>query len=119
MLGPIQRRHIKQLWRKDGVRMNDDEIPIAPDEGEISDGLLLCWGLNFAEVVLGFFLINGTNFGITMIAGVGIIQLIYVLPFYILFVKQGKNNSAKGLVIAAAVTALLNATCSGLFKGNI
>jgi len=88
------------------------------DEGQVIWGLLLCWGLNIGEVVIGFFALMMLPLGVALIGGTGIIQLIYVLPLYFSFKKQGKTNTAKGLVIAASITALLNATCWGLVLGN-
>ena len=87
------------------------------DDGSIFQGLAICWGLNVAEVILGFLMLRIT-FGVAMIVGVGIVQLIYVLPFYFSFRKQGKTATAKGLVIAASITALLNATCWGVVLHN-
>lgn len=88
------------------------------NEGEIAWGLLLCWGLNMGEVVIGLLMLNVLVLPFVLIGGIGIIQLVYVLPFYFSFKKQGKTNTAKGLVIAASITALLNATCWGFILGN-
>lgn len=84
------------------------------DEGSLALGLLICWSLNIGEVIIGVLTVMMPYLGIALIGGVGIIQLIYVLPFYFWFRKQGKTETAKGLVIAASITALLNATCWGL-----
>jgi len=88
------------------------------DEGQIALGLLLCWGLNIGEVIFGFLMLMVPVLGFALIGGIGIVQLIYVLPFYFSFKKQGKTDTAKGLVIAASMTALLNAACWGAVLGN-
>lgn len=98
--------------------MNDNETSMSNDEGRISYGLLLCWVLNTAEIFSGFFLLSAAFLGVALIGGIGIIQLIYVLPFYFSFKKQGKSETAKGIVIAASITALLNATCWGVAMGH-
>ena len=85
------------------------------DEGNIGWGLLLCWGVNIGEIVVGFLTLVVLPLGAALIGGIGIIQLIYVIPLYFSFRKKGKTETAKGLVIAASITALLNATCWGVF----
>ena len=87
---------------------------MSDDEGSIGLGLLLCWGSNIGEVIMGGFTVMVPYVGIPLVGGVGIIQLIYVLPLYFSFRKEGKTATAKGLVIAASITALLNATCWGV-----
>ena len=88
------------------------------DEGSILWGLFICWGLNIGEIFFGFLALNIVSLGVAMIGGIGIIQLIYVLPLYFSFKKQGKTETGTGLIIAASITALLNATCWGMFLGH-
>jgi hypothetical protein len=91
------------------------------DEGKIIWGLLICWGLNLLNLVLSFFLGgSASNIGVlfVLVGGIGLIQLLYVIPLYISFKKSGKTDTAKGMVIAASITALLNATCWGMFLGR-
>ena len=88
------------------------------DEGSIILGLLICWGLNIGEIFIGSLPLNIHSLGVAMIGGIGIIQLIYVLPLYFSFKKQGQTETGKGLIIAASITALLNATCWGLLLGH-
>lgn len=47
--------------------------------------------------------------------GIGIAQLVYVVPLYIRW-KDTKPASAKGLMIGASIIALLNASCWGAFE---
>ena len=88
------------------------------DEGSIIWGLLICWGLNIGEIFLGFLALDTLSLGVAMIGGVGVIQLIYVLPLYFSFKKHDKTETGKGLIIAASITAFLNATCWGMFMGH-
>lgn len=84
--------------------------------GKILWGLLVCWGLNLLEIFLPFFWIGPSDRVISVaIGGIGLIQLIYVLPLYFLFKQKGKTDTAKGIVIAASITAFLNASCWGIF----
>ena len=55
---------------------------------------------------------------VTLIVGwalIGVTQLVYIVPAIVMSRNAGHNNRAKGLIIAACVVALLNATCFGLF----
>lgn len=54
------------------------------------------------------------NVAVTGFYGIGLTQLLYVIPLYILW-KDDKPASAKGLIIGASVVALLNASCWGAF----
>ncbi|MBZ5523888.1 MAG: hypothetical protein LAP21_16760 [Acidobacteriia bacterium] len=89
-------------------------------EGSIGVGLLIGWGLNLAEAGLSFLALRNVDldkliYVFVLVGGVGLIQLVYILPLYVIFRRQGKAATAKGLVIAACVTAFLNCTCWGLF----
>ncbi len=46
--------------------------------------------------------------------GIGITQLIYVIPGIIYFRRHDKSLVAKGIIIGASITFLLNAACFGL-----
>lgn len=45
--------------------------------------------------------------------GIGVTQLIYVIPGIIYFRRNGKPLIAKGIIIGASITFLLNAACFG------
>ena len=49
---------------------------------------------------------------------IGLTQLAYVIPFVIHFRKKGRPGIAKGLIIGAAITFLLNGTCTAMFFLN-
>ena len=46
--------------------------------------------------------------------GIGIAQLVYVVPLLIWTRSKGERSTFKGIVIAASVTFLLNAACFGV-----
>ena len=54
----------------------------------------------------------------TSLLAIGLVQLVYVIPFVIHFRKKGRPGIAKGLIIGAAITILLNGTCTALFFLN-
>jgi hypothetical protein len=86
------------------------------DKGIIGAGMLICWGLNIAEVFLGFSFVSFEKDKIPMpavvlIGGIGLLQLVYILPLYFMFRRKGKTATAIGLVVAACFTALLSSAC--------
>lgn len=57
------------------------------------------------------------SMGITLIA-IGLTQLAYVIPAIIIYKKKNRPGMVKGLIIGAAITFLLNGTCTALFFLN-
>lgn len=47
------------------------------------------------------------------LGGWGVLQLVYIVPFY-LYMRKKETATAKGIIIAASLVILLNATCWGL-----
>lgn len=96
------------------------------DEGSILQGLLICWGLTILAMLTGFLSLgaglsgnnNSLNVAIVLIGGIGLLQLVYVVPIYFVLKKKGKADTIKGLIIAASITAFMNATCWGLTMGH-
>jgi len=57
------------------------------------------------------------TFGISLIA-IGLSQLVYVIPAIIISRRKGRPGIVKGLIIGAAITLLLNGTCTAFFFLN-
>jgi hypothetical protein len=87
-------------------------------EGNIILGMLMCWAFNIVHLGIGvLILMTGQRTlatALILILGIGLLQIAYVIPVYRLLRKRGKPMTARGLVIAASITALLNATCWGI-----
>jgi len=49
----------------------------------------------------------------------GVSQLLYIIPAIVIYRRKGRPGVVKGLIIAAAITFLLNATCSALVLSNL
>ncbi|MGH9837887.1 MAG: hypothetical protein ACREEM_03800 [Blastocatellia bacterium] len=45
---------------------------------------------------------------------IGLTQLLYIIPAIVIYKRKGRPGVVKGLIIAAAVTFLLSATCTVL-----
>jgi hypothetical protein len=50
--------------------------------------------------------------------GIGLAQLLWIIPLYLRHRKRGTSETAKGLIVAASITFLLNAACWGLLITN-
>jgi ABC-type glycerol-3-phosphate transport system permease component len=110
-----------------------DAVPepfqIAPQQpgpryaGSLLKGTLLGFGLNIGGMMLAGFAgaLSADSIGVAFFAivfGIGLGQLLWMIPFYRRFRRDGQTETAKGLVIAAAITFLLNASCWGLLMGG-
>jgi hypothetical protein len=89
-------------------------------EGSVLQGLLLCWGMNFLQVLIGCGVAwtegerpGGSNTVVYLAVGlalsVGLLQLLYLIPLWRVLKANGKTQTIKGVRIAACITALLNA----------
>lgn len=86
---------------------------VQPDESSLFLGLIVCWLLNVVELGIAWFLFV---FGeqtlpaiFVLIGGIGLLQIGYVVPLWYVFRRRAKKRMAKGVLIAAIVTLLLNA----------
>ena len=50
---------------------------------------------------------------------IGISQLLYIVPAIVIYQRKGRPGVVKGLIIAAAITFLLNATCTVIVFGYL
>jgi hypothetical protein len=93
------------------------------DRNEISGiikGIFIAFGLNIAAVIslvllaglLGQILGNliGTP-TIFAIAGIGIFQVLYIIPYGIMLKRQRQFAMMKGVIIGAVIVVLLNGAC--------
>src|SRR6476646_6985953 len=86
--------------------------------GSIVAGLAICWLLNIAQLGVGWLLLVADVRMLpafyVLIYAIGLVQVGYVVPIWRLLVRRGKPRTAKGLLIAACVTAVLNLGLLGL-----
>jgi len=84
-----------------------------PDRGSILKGFGIAAAVNVGAVIIGVITIAAV-IGIFLLLGIGLIQAAWIIPLILHFRKMGKPETAKGIIIAAAITFLLNAGCYGL-----
>ena len=89
----------------------------------IVSGIFFLIGLHIAAVILGiivllihFSLVGQDNYLTLLLfgsffAGLGIVQLIYVIPAIFILRRRRNFTLVKGVIIGAVVTALLNGGC--------
>jgi hypothetical protein len=81
--------------------------------GSLIAGLAICWLLNVAELCIGWLLLMADvrllPVYYVMVWAIGVAQIGYVVPLWRLLARRGLAHTAKGLLIAASLTALANA----------
>lgn len=93
-------------------------------QGRVSSGIALGIGLNVLQALLVFFVAakaggNMDRFVTALLigwGGAGVVQLAYVVPLYLRLRKKDRTETAKGLVIAASLVILINASCWGFLQ---
>jgi hypothetical protein len=80
--------------------------------GSVTAGTAICWLLNVAQVGVGWLLlvmdVRMLPFYYVLVGAIGIVQVGYVIPIWRLLRRKGKPRAARGMVIAAALTAVVN-----------
>ena len=56
--------------------------------------------------------------GFVTLFGIGLAQLIWMMPAYRRYKKRGETETAKGLLIVAGLVFLLNASCWGVLANT-
>lgn len=81
-------------------------------------GAIFAMGLNVigAFVILALGMATGGK-PLYLLGGIGIVQLAWLVPLALRFRRMGQMETVKGVVIAGAITFMLNAACWGLFYG--
>lgn len=81
-------------------------------QGSILGGAIICWLLNTAQLGIGWLLLVSDDRYLPMvyvlIGAIGVVQVGYVIPIWRLLMRTGKPRTAKGLLMAAGLTAILN-----------
>ena len=50
--------------------------------------------------------------------GIGVVQALWIVPVWLSFRRRGESESAKGVLLAAGITFLLNAACWGVLMSG-
>jgi len=81
--------------------------------GSILAGMAICWLLNVAQLGVGWLLlvmdVRMLPAYYVLVGAIGMVQVGYVVPLWRLLRRKGKPRAANGLLLAAALTAVMNA----------
>ncbi len=81
-------------------------------KGSIVAGMAICWLLNVAQLGVGWLLLVADVRMLpayyVLVGAVGVVQVGYVIPIWRLLRRRGKPRTAKGMLLAAVLTALMN-----------
>jgi formate-dependent nitrite reductase membrane component NrfD len=97
--------------------MSTDETPEGqaspPHRGSAAKGFLLCIAVNVGIFVVSCFWL------FFLWPFLGVLQLAAIIPMIVSFRRKQEVETVKGLIAAAAIVFMLNATCDGLlFSGT-
>lgn len=74
--------------------------------------MAICWLLNVAQFGVGWLLLVADVRMLpgyyVLVGAVGVVQVGYVIPIWRLLRRKGKPRTAKGMLLAAGFTALMN-----------
>jgi len=88
------------------------------EEGGIGRGIAIGVLLTLAGLIAIWALVvmSRSAAGIIFLFGIGVTQLVWVVPAVLYFQKDGQKETVKGILIVAALTFLLNASCWGVIR---
>jgi hypothetical protein len=90
--------------------------------GSLLAGLAICWLLNIAQLGIGWLLLVADVRMLpayyVLVWAIGVAQVGYVLPLWRLLARKGLSRTAKGLLIGASVTALVNAAVAAVILAH-
>ena len=81
----------------------------------IGKGVCIALGCAFSACLVAFASFAASNAaGLVVILGIGIVQAAWIVPLWLHYRRAGEAETAKGLIIAAGIIFLLNASCWGV-----
>jgi hypothetical protein len=82
------------------------------DRGSILAGMGICWLLNVAQLGVGWLLLVADVRMLpayyVLVGAIGLVQVGYVVPIWRVLRRKGKPRTAKGMLLAAMLTAFMN-----------
>jgi hypothetical protein len=112
--------HFYSICRLNILRLNTwiKDVPTHNGSGSIIAGVAICWLLNIAQLGIGWLLLVADVRMLpayyVLIGAMGLVQIGYVVPIWRLLVQKGKPRTARGVLIAAGITVLLNAVAAAM-----
>lgn len=83
------------------------------DQGSVFLGIVVCWLLNVVHLGIAYFIFVRSERMLSavfiLVGAIGLLQVGYIAPLWYLFRSRGKRRMARGLMVAATITLLVNA----------
>ena len=80
--------------------------------GSVVAGVAICWLLNVAQLGVGWLLLVADVRMLpayyVLVGAIGLVQVGYVVPIWRLLRRKNEPRTARGVMIAAVLTAILN-----------
>ncbi|HKE29508.1 MAG TPA: hypothetical protein VKB88_44465 [Bryobacteraceae bacterium] len=83
------------------------------EKGSFWRGFLVAAAVTVGAVIFGAITLMA-GIGIVILLGIGVVQLAWALPMYFSYRRRGETQTANGVLLAAGITFLLNASCWGI-----
>ena len=81
-------------------------------EGLVVKGFAIAAAINIAAAIAGVLTI-AVGIGVVIVFGIGAVQALWIGPLYAVYRSKRETETAKGILLAAGITFLLNAGCWG------
>jgi hypothetical protein len=85
--------------------------------------MAICWLLNIAQLGIGWLLLVADVRMLpayyVLTGAIGVLQVGYVVPIWRLLRRKGKPRTAKGFLLAAGITALMNIVILMVFATHL
>ena|ERR1041384_5008320 len=94
--------------------MSEEATPALPQATPAAGRVLRGFGYGAAAnglAIVAGFLTMGLLVGYIVLLGFGVVQLAWIVPMYLKYKRSGETETAKGILIAAGVTILLQGGC--------
>ncbi len=79
-------------------------------KGSLGMGLLISGGVNVAVLAISLATLM-LGIGIVLLVGFGLLQFVWLLPFYFNYRRKGETDTCKGILLGSGLTLLLSAAC--------
>jgi hypothetical protein len=87
------------------------------DPGSVGKGVGIVLGCVVGAVFVGIMLATLLPAALVLLLGIGVVQAAWIVPIWRYYRNMGETETVKGLLIAASVVFLLNASCWGTVAG--
>lgn len=89
---------------------------------EFGYGVIICWMFNLVQLGIAFVLLASSEkslpFVYVLLSAMGLVQIGYIVPIYRQLRRRAKVHAARGLLVAACGTVIVNTILDYQFFGS-